>query len=137
MRDITKEEIRAEIMRYVPEGGELAYSVKFASFEEAVNHAVDELHSRINDFGVLDQETINQQEINYDGYLDGAKPGDWVWGDSEMWVSQGVIEGWHQQSFESINSEYQNDVDNVSNHVENVLILKVLEEANKDSSNEQ
>jgi hypothetical protein len=137
MRDITKEEIRSEIMSYVPEGGELAYPVKFASFEEAVNDSVEKLHSRINDFGVLDQDTIELQEINYDGYLDGAKPGDWVWGDDEMWVSQGVIEGWHQQSFDSINNEYSNDVDNVSNHVENVLILKVLEEANKDNSDEQ
>lgn len=66
----------------------------------------------INDYTMhqLIDGDIEEQAKDYDeGYLSGAKIGDWVWLDSEVYVSQKCINHWlatTHQDYEKLNLIY-------------------------------
>lgn len=100
---ITVDEIKSHFDKYLTE--HTAYTVDFDSLDDAVNSAIQDVYSRVNDFEVLTQDMIDEQAENYDGYLDGAEVGDLVWGDNEMWVSQSNVEAWDYQNEESAKNQ--------------------------------
>jgi hypothetical protein len=129
MIEVTLNEVRQAILKLVNEST-FYNELRYQSMEQAVETLASEKCTRINDFAELDQETIDEQSENYDGYLDGAKPGDIVWGDNEMWVSQLTVESWHDQSSDRLTGENE-DIEDIADFVENDLILSTLREHNE------
>ncbi|WP_070964858.1 hypothetical protein [Vibrio sonorensis] len=128
MKEISLEKVVSTIRELMDEATSFN-DFKYNSMEEAITQLAKEKHENINEFEVLTQEMIDQQREDYDGYLDGAKVGDLVWGDSEMWVSQLVVEGWVQESNEALNNS--DDIVQIAEYIENVLIVEVLSGSNE------
>ncbi|GLT20513.1 hypothetical protein GCM10007938_42980 [Vibrio zhanjiangensis] len=123
MKEVSLEKVVSTI-RKVMDDSTSFNDFKYDSMESAISKLAKEKHQNINVFETLTQEMIEQQKEDYDGYLDGAKVGDLVWGDSEMWVSQLVVERWAQESSDAINNS--DDIEQVADYVENCLIVEVL-----------
>ena len=128
MKEVSIEKVVSTIRKVMDESTSFN-DFKYDSMEAAISKLAKEKHQSINVFEVLTQEMIDQQKEDYDGYLDGAKPGDLVWGDSEMWVSQLVVERWAQESNEAISNS--DDIEQVAEYVENCLIVEVLSGSNE------
>lgn len=131
MNKITKEHIKLELLKLVDAEKEgVSHSVVFKDLDEAIEHEVRKIYGRVNEYTELDQETIDFQAEDYDGYLDGAKPGDLVWGDDEVWVSQDTVESWLERSESRLDDKYSNSINDLADYLENRLIFDVLEKAN-------
>ncbi|PNH90264.1 hypothetical protein C1M56_03085 [Vibrio diazotrophicus] len=124
---ITREEIRSSMEEYITEG--TGHSVDFATIEEAIEASVKSIYQRVNDFEVLTQEMIDDQAEDYDGYLDGAEVGELVWGDNEMWVSQGTVESWIYEE-EGLAHGKDLDVRDIESLVADHLIVDRLKKFN-------
>ncbi|HHK8526262.1 hypothetical protein [Vibrio sp. S512-13] len=129
MIEVTLQEVRQAIENLVNESTYFN-NLRFKSMNEAIELLAKEKCTRINDFAELDQETIEQQAADYDGYLDGAKVGDIVWGDNEMWVSQVVIEGWLAESSDKLTGSNE-DIEDVADFVCDDLIVSTLKKHNE------
>ncbi len=130
MKEVSLEKVVSSIRELVDDTtsfNDLVYS----SMEEAIEKLAKEKHQNINVFEWLTQTMIDEQKDNYEGYLDGAKVGDLVWGDSEMWVSQLVVERWVQESNDSLDNS--DDIAQIAEYVENCLIFEVLSNHNNTS----
>ncbi|MDC5753562.1 hypothetical protein [Vibrio europaeus] len=128
MKEVPLEKVVSTIRELMDESTSFN-DFKYDSMEAAISKLAKEKHENINVFEVLTQEIIDQQKEDYDGYLDGAKVGDLVWGDSEMWVSQLVVERWAQESNEAIDNS--DDIEQIAEYVENCLIVEALSASNE------
>ncbi|KAB2112179.1 hypothetical protein [Vibrio alginolyticus] len=131
VREITNEQVKQEISKIVNDT--TCYPEKYGSCEEAIEAIAKTACVDINEFAVLDQETIDQQEENYSGYLSGAQVGDIVWGDNEMWVSLLVFDGWMQQVNERVTGEYD-EINDIAELVKHEFIHQLLIENNEESA---
>lgn len=129
VKEITRDEIRNLIIQDVNDLTGYS-SIEFDSLEQAIDASVDAIYEKSNDFEVLTQEMIDDQIEQYDGYLDGAKVGDLVWGDSEMWVSQSTVDEWYYRE-ESDSHGKLLDVSDIESLVCDFLILDRLDSYNK------
>lgn len=98
--------------------------------EQAINTNIENLHTKINNFAELNQDMIDNQNVNHDGYLQGAQPGDLVWRGPEAYVATSIIEEWIKRASAKLNDESVTNIDDVAELVGNLLILRVLNEAN-------
>lgn len=128
VKEITREEIRERINQEVTDY--TGYSIQFDSIEDAIEASVKSIYEKANDFEVLTQEMIDDQRDEYDGYLDCAEVGDLVWGDSEMYVSQEVVEGWHYAESSDASGKHL-DIKDIESLVCDSLIIERLDEHNK------
>lgn len=129
MIEITIEKVKESIAALVDDTTSYN-SLGFESLEVAINHYIEHIHKRVNDFEVLTQQMIDEQNENYsDDYLYDAKVGDLVWGDDEMWVSQATVESWSNNENQVL-SQSHNDIKDIADVVENDLIIEVLSDYN-------
>ncbi len=129
VEEITRDEIRNLINQDVTDL--TGYSLmEFDSLEQAIEASVEAIYEKANDFEVLTQEMIDEQIEQYDGYLDGAKVGDLVWGDSEMWVSQSTVDGWYYREQSDAHGKHL-DVSDIESLVCDFVILDRLDAYNK------
>jgi len=131
VQEITRDEIRNLINQDINDVTGYS-SMEFDSLEQAIEASVEAIYEKANDFEVLTQEMIDEQIEQYDGYLDGAKVGDLVWGDSEMWVSQSVVDSWYYQEESDSNGKHL-DVSDIESLVCDYLILDRLDSYNKNT----
>lgn len=108
----------------------ITISPSYEDEEQAINTNIENLHTKINNFAELNQDMIDTQNINHDGYLKGAQSGDLVWRGPEAYVATSVIEEWIKRASAKLNDESVTDIDDVAELVGNLLILRVLNEAN-------
>ncbi|MFG6133731.1 hypothetical protein [Vibrio parahaemolyticus] len=131
VREITIDQVKQEISKMVNET--TCYPRKYGSCEDAIEAIAKNTCLEINDFAELDQDTIDEQEENYSGYLSGAVIGDIVWGDNEMWVSLLVFDGWMQDVSERVTGEYD-DINDIAELVKHEFVHQLLIENNEESA---
>lgn len=129
MIEVTLEEVKQNIEKLINESTFFNCS-RYQSMAEAIEVLAKEKYERINDFTLLDQQIIDEQQKEYDGYLDGASVGDLVWGDSEMWVSQLTVESWYQASGEKLTGDNE-DLEDIADFVCDQLIVTALKQHNE------
>ncbi len=125
---ISDEKIKTRLLKEVDETTSYN-SLKFDSLDDAVTHFVKTLSLAINEFTILDQQIITEQEINYPDSLLKAEVGHLVWGDNECWVSESVVDDWTNQAQERL-TEKHNNIEDLADWVQHDLILEVLSEYN-------
>ncbi|HHF3138008.1 TPA: hypothetical protein ACPJ18_004144 [Vibrio alginolyticus] len=135
MSIITKEQIQELFLMQLmilaeEEHRGITISPSYENEEQAINKNIENLHTKINNFAKLNQDMIDTQNINHDGYLKGAQPGDLVWHGPEAYVATSIIEEWIKRASAKLNDESVTDIDDVAELVGNLLILRVLNEAN-------
>lgn len=131
MQQVALEQIKAELAKLVAQDGDgVTHSVEYESLSAAIEAEAKRIHPLINEFTVLDQETIDQQESNYPDMLYGAKVGDTVWGDNECWISESVIDDWTHEANDTLTDEYTNDVSDFARFVQLNTVLGILSQAN-------
>lgn len=104
-------------------------SEEFKSLEEARESLIKRVFDNTRDFEQLTQAMIDDQAEDYDGYLDGARVGHWVFGWDECWVSQTTVDGWLFDSSQLIGKS-NNHINDIANYIENDMILDCLTEKN-------
>ncbi|BDM66263.1 hypothetical protein NFHSH190041_37150 (plasmid) [Shewanella sp. NFH-SH190041] len=104
--------------------------IDFTSWQSAVDSAVDSTLANLQEFEVLTQSVIDHQAHDFDGYLDGAKVGNLVWGTNDCWVSQSVASGWLVDAREQLNQS-SNSVKAISEYVENALACERMRHYNE------
>ncbi len=131
--EITLEQVRKRFNEMVGDSTTFMLG-DYESLEDAVESLVKSTHAKLQDFAVLDQQMIDDQSEDYDGYLDGASVGDLVFGDDECWVSQLTVDQWRFNAEQCISKSY-NSINDIAEYIENDMALERLS-AHNDSTNQ-
>lgn len=128
--EVSKDAIRAELKKHANENTSyeiLIDGLASGSKSNVVNYYIDNLYREINQFHVLTQEDINEQNANYsEDYLFGADVGSTVWaGDSEMYLSLSNVEDCIREAEERLDDDF-NDIDSIARYVQFSLIAAQL-----------
>lgn len=128
--EVSKDAIRAEINKHANENTSyeiLIDGLASGGKPNVVNYYIDNLYREINQFHVLTQEDINEQNTRYsEDYLIGADVGSLVWaGDSEVYLSLSNIEDCIREAEERLDDDF-NDIDSIARYVQFSLIAAQL-----------